>query len=635
MRTKKSFFSHYINSKAPRAGTLGAEPQQGKGNTQMNQPQLGNFESIALAAIRPSPTNPRKHFDQLQLEELARSIGEMGVTNPLILRPWPTERIRGPYDIGPAIDHVHFEIVAGERRYRAAIMANLMGVPAIVRDLTDDEVLNVQIVENLQRADLHPMEEAEGYRVLLEGGASSEEIAKRTGKAVPYVLQRIRLLSLAPIGRDLFLEGHLTLGHALTLAKLEAHGQEQAFRYLLRAEGDYKKMSTADVLEARRKNIATNRWAKNSRLVDATEGELRDWIKENLLLQLKGVPWDINDANLLPEVGSCVACSKRSGNNQALFSDLTTEESTCLDAVCFGNKQKAIQVVTIQAAADAGEKLPRLSAKSGHKLIDANKKNPILRHGQWVKALEGSCPSVTKAILTDAPGNYSNLKEHQPGEVLSVCANQKCKIHKHVVERKQEARKDERKESDEQVKLRQEAKSLKDQAFTDGRVAGFSKILAKMSPGQFAREVLEYFIEDSWNTDYGLLCDVLDIPFGGGTDAAERADAHRSFDRWKDGAPFDELLKASFTLFNIEAVNSGSDLVRIGKKYKVNVDAELKAADARVARIESEYQEKIKALAKPATSANKATKKVVKKASATRKIDGKSAAAGATKEATA
>jgi ParB family chromosome partitioning protein len=126
----------------------------------MNQTQSsGSFESIPLEAIRPSSTNPRRNFDETALNELAASIGEAGVTQPILVRPIPN-----PADIYIAEG---YEIVSGERRFRAAKLAGLEEIPAFVRELDDRTALEIQMIENLQRADLHPMEEAEGYRALM------------------------------------------------------------------------------------------------------------------------------------------------------------------------------------------------------------------------------------------------------------------------------------------------------------------------------------------------------------------------------------------------------------------------------------------------------------------------------------
>ena len=172
----------------------------------------GTGHFISIHSIALSKTNPRKRFDEGALAELADSIRKHGVLQPVLLRPKGSS----------------YELVAGERRVRAAKAAALAEIPAIVRDLTDVEVLEIQVIENLQRSDLHPLEEAEGYRQLTSRGYDVAKIAERTGRSVKYVYDRVKLLGLTKKAQQLFLEGRFTPGHAILLARLEAKDQERA-----------------------------------------------------------------------------------------------------------------------------------------------------------------------------------------------------------------------------------------------------------------------------------------------------------------------------------------------------------------------------------------------------------------------
>jgi ParB family chromosome partitioning protein len=174
-------------------------------------------EQIKVASIFPSPTNPRKHIDQVQLEELAQSIRSVGIQVPLMLRQ------RGD-------DATAFEIVGGERRWRAAQLAGLDTVPAIAKYMTDEECRETQLIENLQRADLGPMEEAEAYGQLM---LPIEVLAAKVGKTVPYVAQRIKLLSLIPEGRAALRNGVLNLSLALLIARLQPSDQSKAVLYAI------------------------------------------------------------------------------------------------------------------------------------------------------------------------------------------------------------------------------------------------------------------------------------------------------------------------------------------------------------------------------------------------------------------
>ena len=162
-------------------------------------------EGYPIERIRPNPNQPRRDFAEGDLEELAASIREKGVIQPLILRPHPV-----------AADH--YEIVAGERRWRAAQLAGLHVLPAIVRSLDDGEVLELAIIENIQRADLNPLEEAQGYRQLMDRfGHTQERLAEALGKSRSHIANLLRLLTLPEPVLDLLRTGRLTAGHARAL----------------------------------------------------------------------------------------------------------------------------------------------------------------------------------------------------------------------------------------------------------------------------------------------------------------------------------------------------------------------------------------------------------------------------------
>jgi len=159
---------------------------------------------IAIEAVRPNPNQPRRRFDEAELEELAASVRAKGVLQPILVRP--------------AMHAGEFQIVAGERRWRAAQLAGLRIVPALVRELSDAETIEIAIVENVQRADLSPIEEAEGYRALVEThGRTQAEVAELVGKSRVHVTNALRLLQLPPAAQALVQAGDLTAGHARAL----------------------------------------------------------------------------------------------------------------------------------------------------------------------------------------------------------------------------------------------------------------------------------------------------------------------------------------------------------------------------------------------------------------------------------
>jgi ParB family chromosome partitioning protein len=182
--------------------------------------------SLPTGELNPSPSNPRKSFDQEELKELARSIAAQGVIEPLIVR----SRKEGGY-----------EVVAGERRLRAAKLAKLSELPCLVRQLTDRQVMEVQLVENLERRDLSALEEAEGFAALIalskrDGGEAVDvpAVAKRIGKSESYVFQRLKLIELIDPLKKMLNKGEITAGHAILVARLKPEAQTSVMEHQLK-----------------------------------------------------------------------------------------------------------------------------------------------------------------------------------------------------------------------------------------------------------------------------------------------------------------------------------------------------------------------------------------------------------------
>jgi ParB family chromosome partitioning protein len=160
------------------------------------------YTSIAISDIHPNPAQPRRHFSEDSLEELAQSLKRHGLIQPILVRP---------HGQG-------YQIVAGERRWRAAQRAQLHQVKAIIRDLSDEETLEIALIENIQRQDLNPIEEAEAYRKLCtDFGHSQNELAAIVEKSRSHVANMMRLLELPTLVRELVIEGKLSMGHARAL----------------------------------------------------------------------------------------------------------------------------------------------------------------------------------------------------------------------------------------------------------------------------------------------------------------------------------------------------------------------------------------------------------------------------------
>src|SRR6266478_2453185 len=179
--------------------------------------QNHEYRDVPVKALIESASNPRKRFDENSLGELAASFKSQGVLAPLLVRE---------------LDESNYEVIAGARRLRAAKLAELESVPVRVVKLSDAEAIEAQCVENLQREDIHPLEEALGFKSLLELGEPAytiTTIASRAGKSEVYVYGRIRLADLIAPVAEAFLKDQITIGHALLIAKLPASQQPEAF----------------------------------------------------------------------------------------------------------------------------------------------------------------------------------------------------------------------------------------------------------------------------------------------------------------------------------------------------------------------------------------------------------------------
>jgi ParB family chromosome partitioning protein len=198
----------------------------------------GGVQTLGIYEVQPNEAQPRRDFDEEALQELAESIAQHGVLQPILVRSLPGGGYR---------------IVAGERRWRASRMAGLSEIPAVVKEMTDQEEFEAALVENLQRTDLNPIEEALGYRQLKEEyGMTQEQIAKSVSKSRPAVANAMRLLSLPEAVIDMLRENKLTAGHAKPLLSLVTAAQmEEAAAYIAenglsvrQAEAYCKKMMT-------------------------------------------------------------------------------------------------------------------------------------------------------------------------------------------------------------------------------------------------------------------------------------------------------------------------------------------------------------------------------------------------------
>ena len=174
--------------------------------------ETGPYQLLPIYKVEPNPDQPRQDFDEAQLQALAESIGEHGMIQPLTVRPMPNG---------------YYQIIAGERRWRAARLAKLSEVPVVVIDADDRKAMELALIENLQRQDLNPVEEAKGYQSLIEDyGLTQDEAAKRVGKSRPAVANSLRLLGLCPAVLEKLRTGELSAGHARAVLTLKSEKKQ-------------------------------------------------------------------------------------------------------------------------------------------------------------------------------------------------------------------------------------------------------------------------------------------------------------------------------------------------------------------------------------------------------------------------
>ena len=226
--------------------------------------------SLSLAAIEPHPEQPRRHFDEEALDELAASIGKRGVIQPVIVRPMGEGR---------------YQLVAGERRWRAAQKAQLHEIPALLRDLEEPDVMALALIENIQREDLNPVEEARAYRALGERDDLPQvEIARLVGKSRSDVANMQRLLALPAGVLDHLAAGRLDMGHARALI-----GHPEAEALAERAVGEGLSVREVEKLVRREKAGGTKRQARQARdpVKDADIAAVQNHLEEFLGLNVR------------------------------------------------------------------------------------------------------------------------------------------------------------------------------------------------------------------------------------------------------------------------------------------------------------------------------------------------------------
>lgn len=307
---------------------------------------------LPLADLRPSPTNPRKTFPEAGLRALADSIAAVGVRQRLLVRPRAQEGHPAPrFDDATrqwvGIDH--FEVVAGERRRRAALMAGLERVPVDVCDLSDEEVLVIQLVENDQREDVLPSEQSAAYRRLADAGRTAEQISADTGKPVGFVRGLLRLGRLPAWALSAVDAGTLPRATAELVARVPGDGaRKRAAACTLRGIAHPPSADVDDAVAALDALIPDRNPEPPLSYRDA-----KDLIANHFQVQLKGTPFSRTALDLVPSAGSCEACPKRAGNDAEATAE-GARADVCLDPECYRAKVAAHRTAEVAKAAEKG-----------------------------------------------------------------------------------------------------------------------------------------------------------------------------------------------------------------------------------------------------------------------------------------
>lgn len=320
---------------------------------------------LALARLHESPFNPRRRYNEASLAELADT-----------MRP-PTGRVHQPIVVRPLVqadvEHDH-EIVFGHRRFRAAAIAGLDEIPAIVRAMTDEEAQLAQVVENLQREDVSPLEEADALHTLRrEHGQSIEDLMRHAGKSRSYVFNRLRLATAHAKVREPVADGSVGAEVAQEVARLPNPLQPEALKAMFTEEWRDGKREAVCVSYRRAKAILADRFQ----------------------LTLDEAPFDLFDVRLVPKAGCCQQCHKNTSNDETLASEWGA--GVCTDIECFEAKKVAHLQAELRAA-----------KKRGHKVVQGEKAKELLPFA-WKRTPDGHIS--IHAPITMADGRIKQVRE--------------------------------------------------------------------------------------------------------------------------------------------------------------------------------------------------------------------------------
>jgi ParB family chromosome partitioning protein len=343
---------------------------------------------ILLTDIKPSSLTPQKNrrarFDPEKLKELAASIAQKGVISPITVR----------------FIKDGFELVAGERRWIASGMAGAKTITAVVREISDQDAAEIQLLENLQREDVHPLDEATSYKYLHEKlKIDIAEIALKVGKTEKHVLGRLKLNSLTAAAFKMLNAAELPIGHAMEMAKYPVESQKVIL-----------------------KNCLTN-WSGTVSLK-----QFRDNIERTVQLKLSKASFSLKATNLLPSGLACVDCPERTGANPTLFDEADAKDDRCLNQACYGKKVDMFVQITrtevtsaaIRAGKPEGYEAPLVRP---HSYGRDNKYPKALNYydAEFFTAKKDTCDYAETGVIPDGD---------RAGQKTLFCRDKSCKKHK-------------------------------------------------------------------------------------------------------------------------------------------------------------------------------------------------------------
>lgn len=339
-----------------------APPAAPAAEAQLDQ---GTYGIYNLSDIRKSQTN-RKRFNEVGLQQLAANIAEMGVVQPILIRPvTPTTEQPEPY-----------ELVAGERRWRASGIAKVATIPAMCRTLSDKQAAEIQILENLQREDPHPLEEAEGYeQLMMNHGYNADQLADKIKKSRAYIYGRLKLCALTTEARQKFLDDQISASTALLVARIPVPALQARALAEITATSHYQ----PEPMSYR---------------------SAQKHIQQRYTLDLSNANFDVSDAKLLAAAGSCSKCPKRSGNQPLVFADIKSAD-VCTDPDCFEEKRAAHYAKVIVIA-----------NKTGIPVIEGDEAKQINVYARGTEFVAGNTPIWSFDRNAPPTGNAGRAEDY-------------------------------------------------------------------------------------------------------------------------------------------------------------------------------------------------------------------------------